>query len=293
MAFAGDLLYNDDMTGMTYREPRLQQQINQFDPYGGKNCTAYCAAMAADADSRGKYAYTGAQVRRSTNEPYPDPDSPGLTLGQVDTALYKMSGGDVNLDVHYGISDDTTMARLRAGQWAIVQVQRSVLRKYGYGEEKPFGAGHAIIAGYRQTDKVPIIGDPLISYWMPLEKWSHLFEAAGQLVIRPRTGERLGYGRVYAAFTRDVYSVSVPTPVPSHYNAFFEAGSFWLYTVVNGVITKREARRFEQDTSAPCTAATFFPWPGNTQRRLARILKGVLAGSYVEPGSTNVVVRAA
>lgn len=66
----------------TYR-PRHQRQLASGDPYGAFNCSAYSCAMALERATMGGLLITGRQVRARSNEPIPDPQSPGLNIGQL------------------------------------------------------------------------------------------------------------------------------------------------------------------------------------------------------------------
>ena len=63
--------------------PAYQKQINAADRFGGVNCAAYSAAMAIDRATMGGTVVTGKQVRAASNEPVPDPQSPGLNIPQL------------------------------------------------------------------------------------------------------------------------------------------------------------------------------------------------------------------
>lgn len=72
------------VTAVRY-DPRHQTQLNPNDPHGGVNCSAYAAAMAWDGATHGGFLISGAQVRAASNEPNPDPQSPGLNILQLVT----------------------------------------------------------------------------------------------------------------------------------------------------------------------------------------------------------------
>jgi hypothetical protein len=70
--------------------PTFLTQKNNTDPYHTVNCCAYSFAMLTDANTYGGCRITGAQVRALTNEPKPDPDSPGLNISQVMAVSHKL-----------------------------------------------------------------------------------------------------------------------------------------------------------------------------------------------------------
>jgi len=96
------------------------QQLLQGDPYGAFNCTAYAAAWITDAHTAGKTLLTGREVRAHTNEPVPDPNSPGLNLPQVDWSVIGLTGGKVNLDTRIWIPTPIAEALIVDGRWAVV-----------------------------------------------------------------------------------------------------------------------------------------------------------------------------
>lgn len=87
------------VNALIYRAPHKRQLVAS-DPYGKYNCTAYAAARAIDAATLGGLKVTGATVRALSNEPIPNPRSPGLNIGQVVVVsrrlrvpLYDRTGG--------------------------------------------------------------------------------------------------------------------------------------------------------------------------------------------------------
>jgi hypothetical protein len=92
------------------------------DTYWRVNCMAYAAAMAVnDAVLGGLAGVSGELVRTYSNEPVPDPRSPGLNIGQVIRVArnhYK-----VNLADRTGQSWDYLMDRLREGRRIILAIE--------------------------------------------------------------------------------------------------------------------------------------------------------------------------
>jgi len=70
------------MAGLIYRAPHRRQLVAS-DPYGRYNCTAYAAARAIDAATVGGLKVDGVTIRALSNEPVPNPSSPGLNIPQV------------------------------------------------------------------------------------------------------------------------------------------------------------------------------------------------------------------
>jgi hypothetical protein len=75
--------------------PRHQRQKRTL---GGKliGCTETVFAMFADAVTLGGVRLSEGRVRLMSNEPVPDPGSPGLNLGQMDAVAAKLGIGYAN-----------------------------------------------------------------------------------------------------------------------------------------------------------------------------------------------------
>jgi hypothetical protein len=97
--------------------PKHQRQL-VADKYGGVNCTAYSAAMAIDRATLGGVYVTGKTVRGASNEPIPDPQSPGLNLPQIVNVAF---GWHVELVNRAGAPWASVMAALREGRGVVLQ----------------------------------------------------------------------------------------------------------------------------------------------------------------------------
>jgi hypothetical protein len=64
-------------------QPRDRSQLNPADKYGPVNCSAYGFARQVDYATLGGVLINGSLVRALSDEPIPDPDSPGLNLNQL------------------------------------------------------------------------------------------------------------------------------------------------------------------------------------------------------------------
>lgn len=269
---------------MTFRYPRLQLQLRE--PISGRfDCTAYAAAMLGDADSRGAHVFTGRQVRLATDEPRPDPASPGLNLRQTDEALYRLSHGAISVDTRWDEPWSNVASALRAGKWAELAIWREVLVDHGLGGGNRFAKGHAVIAGFDQDRVAFVLGDPLVDHWQDVAP-AVLREAAAEELVRAGVGAPAG---AFVSFSRDVYDA--PPARPITYSVAFTTRSFFVYRVQAGrlKVLGRVARRFTHRTSAPCEAPRLVAWPSrHGNRRLVRVTAGVLAGAYVEPGASGI-----
>ena len=111
------------------------------DRYGWYNCAAYVGAYGASYGSCGAQHPTGAQVRALTNEPIPDPASPGLTTIQVRDALAKIG---VPVTPFNRMAWSGVEALIDGGAFVMLAVQYSVIRPTAYSGDPSFYGGHAI-----------------------------------------------------------------------------------------------------------------------------------------------------
>lgn len=183
------------------------QQLRYGGATGPFDCTAWSAAILVDAHTLGALKTSGRAVRLNTDEPVPDPSSPGLNLPQVDAAVLKITtarGKTVDLDTYVGfrsLSRADVQFRVVDGRWATLQVMRNVLVNRGFLEG--FRGGHALTVHtlVGQPD-LPVLGDPLVDHYVRAS-WDALFDAA----------EALTGGRIYSQFTRDLtpdYHARIP-----------------------------------------------------------------------------------
>ena len=244
-------------------DPHDYQQLTQGDPNGGVNCTAYAGAWIVEA-AGGKT--TGRKVRAATDEPKPDPKSPGLNLPQVDAAIRKLT--PFNFDTRLGDPIADAQKRITDGQWAVIQVVRGVLVDAGYGGGNPFRGGHAITVHCNAGDPVAVDGDPLVPRYMRIG-WGTLWAAAAGIA---------GHGRVNAMFTRDLipdYTVSIHPTTPG------VRRQFNLFTVSNGKIIRREPD-VTRGFTHPCSPPRWYVWPGPRHgRSLVEITEGKRKGKFV------------
>jgi hypothetical protein len=235
---------------------RDYQQLHSGDPHGGVNCTAWCGAILVDANSGGKVTTTGEAIRKATNEPIPDPVSPGLNLPQVDAAINKLLKVDFDTRLGDPILDAET--RIKAGRYAIVQVIRGVLVDHGFAGTNGFRGGHAITVHVQPGDDTPIILEPLVPYAIRAS-WGAIWAAAAGIA---------GSGRANVMFTRDLipeYAVTIE-PTEGHVRREFRT-----FIVHGGVIVRRDLATTKGFTS-PCTPPKFHPWKGHVGRSLVQVL---------------------
>jgi hypothetical protein len=251
-----------------YPDPARYQQLDNGDPYGPFDCTAWSAAYAYDAHTAGTHRTTGTKVRAESNEPKPDPRSPGLNLPQVDQSIMRISGDKVDLDTHLPIGIGYAQTKITDGRYAILQVNRGILVANGYGGGSGFSGGHAIAVSFRVGR--PVIFDPLVRN-VQRASWNVLWHACGSLWIGQRT---LGYGNAFASFTRDVTpDWVVHVPARDHLGVFEVGGAV---PHVTGHDTKKTG-----GFSAACSAPKYFKWKGHPDVKLVEVLTDAHAGWWI------------
>lgn len=185
-------------------DPRHYQQLNNGDPYGGVDCTAWGAAFRVDAHTKGATKTTGTAVRRHTDEPVPDKSSPGLNLAQVDASVFDITNGKVDFDTRVqlrSLSRAEIKFRIVDGRFAGFSILRGVLVDRGF--VSGFRGGHDVTMFTRENEPdQPIMFDSLKTS-LTRVSWDVVFDAA----------EAIAGGRIYAQFTRDLtpdYHMRIP-----------------------------------------------------------------------------------
>jgi hypothetical protein len=120
----------------------------QLGPLGGStgpyDCTAWADRVVIATSTCGAKVPTGRTIRLQSNEPVPDPRSPGLNLFQAEAVAAKYG---VNLDVRVGYQSVTWAEyerRRKAGQPAIIQVNYAAIADSKYDAGRGFRGGHAL-----------------------------------------------------------------------------------------------------------------------------------------------------
>ena len=254
---------------MTYTpDIRRYQQLVYGGATAGVDCTAWGGALCTDAHTQGAIKLTGRQIRLASSEPVPDHASPGLNVGQVDAAIYKLTGGKVNLDTldPREVGRQTVRGRVIGGRWVNLAVKRGVLVDRGYGGSNGFRGAHDITVHCNPGDDTPVIGDPLVPYYIR-STWDAVLDAAQAVTAS---------GYIFCSFTRDLIP-EYHCPIKPDPGEGLER--FYTYTVKNGVITGRKPDA-TKGFDARCTAPRYYP--GVHARRLVRLLGGAREGKYVD-----------
>ena len=138
--------------------PKHQWQLGpNAAPTGGWDCTAYSAAMALDRATMGGTTATGRQVRLASDEPYPDPRSPGLNLAQVIVVAAKWH---VDLVNRRGAPWSAVMAMLREGRGVVLQGDYDQIPA-GFSGQLSFKGDHALFVNHITGDGDLYDMDPL------------------------------------------------------------------------------------------------------------------------------------
>lgn len=240
--------------------------------YGWDSCTAFAGAMAASFDRQVRLLCTGAQVRRNSSEPVPDPRSPGLNLAQIDASL--RDGWNVDLDVHYRMPWADFERQINAGRGGILQGWYAPIADSQYDAGNGFRGNHAVFVppGWGAMDPLASGKGSLYQYAGAPYPLPMLREYAGRLNVAPSGYSALGLGLVYAAMTRDRAGTWVFT---------VGATKLGVFTIgPNGVISHVRIAT-TGGFNALCTPPRTYVWPGHTPQRLVRLINGSHAGWYV------------
>jgi hypothetical protein len=247
------------VTCPNYRLDPSYQLVASAGSTGGVDCTAHAASNCIDHATCGAKDPGGRTIRLLSNEPTPDPRSPGLNLGQVQSVALRHFG--VYLEVHTGrnaVSWATYEARRKAGQGTEIQLQYDVIADSKYDAfYSRFRGGHAMSETFYATMDPGAHGRPgAWKYNGTLYTRELIKTAAGRLIIGTNADgslRRVGYGKVWCAFTRDV--------VPDYRVAIRPVNGFFRYFVEDGVITGRTDRIEGRSFSAACTVPLSRLWP--------------------------------
>lgn len=128
----------------SYVAPPSFQLASTAGSTGPVDCTAHAAAVTIRSSTCGARTPSGRTIRLQSNEPVPDPASPGLNLDQVDAVAGHYG---VNLDVRIGYRSVTWAEyerRRKAGQPTIIQVRYAAIADSKYDAGRGFRGNHAI-----------------------------------------------------------------------------------------------------------------------------------------------------
>lgn len=136
--------------------PRFQTQRNAADKFGPLNCTAYAAAMGIEFATCGNLSVTGRDIRALSDEPEPEPDSPGLNLRQVVDVSRKLR---CPLTDQTGRAWETLTGYIDAGMGIILQGSGPAMAEW---QDVPFTGPHAVLVT-EATPRTMTVWNPLNS----------------------------------------------------------------------------------------------------------------------------------
>jgi hypothetical protein len=126
---------------MTIYMPTYQRQsAASGDPTWKYDCTAFCLAMLIDAATLGGTVVSARWVRLNSDEPVPDPKSPGLNIRQVDVVAAKLH---VLFEDRQGHSWAELLVALREGRRVLAQIDYASLGQQRCQSNGDFG--HAML----------------------------------------------------------------------------------------------------------------------------------------------------
>lgn len=166
--------------GLFY-SPRFRSQRVTDDPHRRVNCAAYALATFADRATLGGVQVTGAAVRALSNEPNPDPASPGLNVGQQRDVARRL-----------GITASSRVGAADADLLTLLRQERPVCVAVSYGalpaelrHEPGFTGPHNLYLNAISPGGSVQVYDPLASgpYWTKLATILAAAKALGRLEL--------------------------------------------------------------------------------------------------------------
>lgn len=269
----------------------------QLGPDGGRtgpvDCTAWAMSrLIADA-TEGLHVPTGRQIRLLTDEPVPDPESPGLNLSQVHDVAWEHFG--VWTDVYTGaraLDIDRYEALRRDGYPVIAQLGYGPIAASHYDAGRGFTGGHAIYESRSQT--MDSLAGPKgrtgIYHYGPdaprLYPRELMHRAFGSLVVRFDPIGRPTYaepGKVWCAVGRDTAPDFRVHIVPRRKRHLRRVR---VFSILDGRIVHYDVRTVgPAGVDAECSPPRAFRWPAldGALRFLVRVHNpdGKLDGKWV------------
>lgn len=174
--------------------PVGQNQLTAGDPYGGSSCAAYVGAMLVDFATLGGLTISGADFRRLSDEPVPDPGSPGLNLEQVCAVSRKLR---VPLTNRTGATWEALDTALRAYRGVSLSVWYEALpERYRVQKSPPVGGHQVALTAVDATGRYLV--------WDPLRGGPVWIAASSLKTAAAAFTKRAGGAGIYFAVTRVV-----------------------------------------------------------------------------------------
>ncbi len=244
---------------------------------GPFDCTAWSDRVAIATATCGKQTPSGRLIRTLSNEPVPDPHSPGLNLVQAAAVAEKYY--NVHLDVRIGFAAVTWAEyehRRASGEATLLQGGYAAIADSKYDAGGGFRGNHCIAETTHATY------DPLADGRRAgIFRWDGtIYNRATIQTFAARLdigGGNHPQGVVWAAFAPDVvpnYRAVIKPKPPATTQAF---GAF---RVKAGVVVSSKMRT-TTGYNDPCTPPMWVKHPDGRYLHLVRIQQGSLAGLYV------------
>lgn len=168
------------MAGIYYTPPH-QSQVGVQDPHRAVNCAAYATAMFANRATLGGCRVTGQTVRALSNEPRPDPSSPGLNVDQCRDVLHHLG---IAAAAVRGVSRVSVRDRLRQGRPVLIAIVYKFLPP-DYRSSGTFLGPHMLYLNAISPGNSIQVYDPLAkaSRWMPSLAVFQAAAAIGEIQI--------------------------------------------------------------------------------------------------------------
>lgn len=184
---------------------RYYQLRQAADPYRGYNCSAYVLAAGMDFDSCGTILTTGRIVRAMSDEPVPDPRSPGLRHEQLAAVALRFG---VRLQVFRGVPWRDVMEASDDGYGVALATNYRPVRTSPYSGQPSFTGNHEflLMPGRFTLDPLAdgrVSGGKRVFHGPATYPEALLKAAAGDLILEYNANgsvkRRLGFGLAYAA----------------------------------------------------------------------------------------------
>lgn len=127
------------------------------DPYWRDNCSAYCLSMLIMDETVGGLFVSGETVRHLSDEPIPDPNSPGLRIQQLIVVAHDLR---VYLDDKTGETFTELRGHVKAGARAGIQIDYKSLGTHRCQTTGDFGH-MGVIVDFSADGKTLTMSDPL------------------------------------------------------------------------------------------------------------------------------------
>lgn len=160
---------------------RTQRVPLTGDPNARLNCGAYTGAMLLDAATEGESRVSGYTFRSRTDEPVPNPSSPGLNVTQVAKALQLLGVKDAKATQE--VPWDTVRSLARDHFLGLVIRYGDVPKALRFSQT--FTGNHMIAVGSLEGDGTVWVGDPLAyhSVRLPLDAYRSAFTILGSQLV--------------------------------------------------------------------------------------------------------------